>query len=195
MVNALFILNSILIGAALAMAAFSVSVACSISGNGMKRSDGIKMALTFALFQTAMPLIGWFFVSRLSEMFEIFQKDLPVITFVILAALGINMIREAFSGKERDDEEFYNVGFLKLLALGIATSIDALSVGFTIAGYGAGAALMEAVIIGIVTFIICSVGILIGKKIGIRLADKAGAIGGAVLFAIGLEILISGMLH
>ena len=195
MFDVLFFLNSILIGAALAMDAFSVSVACAISDHEMRRSDGIKMALTFAVFQIVMPLIGWFFVSALSRNFAVFERWLPVITFLILGALGISMIKKAFSSESEDASGFIDIGPAKLAGLGIATSIDALSVGFTIAGYSLPAAVTEALIIGAVTFAICFIGILIGKKIGTHLADKAEAVGGAVLLAIGLEILIRGMLH
>ena len=191
----LFFINSILIGAALAMDAFSVSVAAAISGQTAKRSRGLKMVITFALFQTFMPLIGWAFVDVIKGKFSVFEKWLPVITLVILGAIGINMIIKAFSPDKSEDNDFNDIGPLKIAALGAATSIDALSAGFAMAEYRGLEAVVEALIIGVVTFIICYIGMLIGKKIGTRLADRAGAVGGAVLFVIGLEIFIRSVVH
>lgn len=86
------------------------------------------------------------------------------------------------------------VGFGALLVQGVATSIDALSVGFTIAEYSFAEALLACLLIGAVTFVICFAGIVIGKKAGTRLANKAGIFGGAILVFIGLEIFITGLL-
>lgn len=186
----LFFINSILFGIGLAMDAFSVSVANAFKEDKMKAARMTGIAGTFALFQIAMPLIGWLCVHAISEFFTGFQKFIPWIALAILLFLGIRMIIEGVRGNE---EEAAIVGFGTLMLQGVATSIDALSVGFTIAEYSWYAALVEALIIGVVTFAICIGGLLLGKKIGSRIGGKAVIIGGIILIAIGIEIFIRGV--
>ena len=186
----LFFINSILFGIALAMDAFSVSVANAFKEDKMKTARMTGIAGTFALFQIAMPLIGWLCVHTISEFFTGFQKFIPWIALAILLFLGIRMIIEGVKGNE---EETTIVGFGTLMLQGVATSIDALSVGFTIAEYSWYAALVEALVIGVVTFAICMGGLLLGKKIGSKIGGKAGIVGGVILIAIGLEIFIKGV--
>ena len=96
--------------------------------------------------------------------------------------------------KNKDDEvEKPEVGFAALLIQGVATSIDALSVGFTIAEYGLLMAIVCAIIIAVVTFIICMAGLFIGKKVGTKLANKANIFGGVILIFIGIEIFVTGV--
>ena len=189
--NLLFILNSILFGFGLAMDAFSVSVA-----NGLRETklSGRRVALiagTFGLFQTAMPLIGWLCVHTIAETFRAFQRFIPWIALILLAYIGIKMILEGTRGREEEKESLHGRA---LLIQGIATSIDALSVGFTIAEYTFPFALAEAVIIGIVTFGLCCGGLYFGRKIGERIAGKATIAGGIILILIGLEIFLTGIL-
>ena len=92
-----------------------------------------------------------------------------------------------------DDAEKPGVGVIALFIQGIATSIDALSVGFTISEYGFIMALVCAAIIAVVTFIICIVGLRIGKRVGTRLSNKASVLGGVILIFIGLEIFVTGV--
>ena len=186
----LFFLNSILFGVGLAMDAFSVSIANALKEDKMKTARMIAIAGTFALFQIAMPLIGWVCVHTLEELFSDFQKFIPWIALAILLFLGIKMIVECVKGGE---EEAVVVGFWALMLQGVATSIDALSVGFTIADYNWLAALIESLIIGAVTFAICMLGLVLGKKIGSFFKGKAGIIGGVILILIGLEIFIKGV--
>ena len=186
----LFFINSILFGIALAMDAFSVSVANAFKEDKMKTARMTGIAGTFALFQIAMPLIGWLCVHTISEFFTGFQKFIPWIALAILLFLGIRMIIEGVKGNE---EETAIVGFGTLMLQGVATSIDALSVGFTIAEYSWYAALVEALVIGVVTFAICMGGLLLGKKIGSKIGGKAVIVGGIILIAIGIEIFIKGV--
>ncbi len=186
----LFFINSILFGIALAMDAFSVSVANAFKEDKMKTARMTGIAGTFALFQIAMPLIGWLCVHTISEFFTGFQKFIPWIALAILLFLGIRMIIEGVKGNE---EETAIVGFGTLMLQGVATSIDALSVGFTIAEYSWYAALVEALVIGVVTFAICMGGLLLGKKIGSKIGGKAGIVGGIILIAIGIEIFVKGV--
>ena len=190
----LFILNSILFGVGLAMDAFSVSMANGLREPEMKTGRMCIIAGTFAFFQILMPLLGWVCVHTIAEMFEGFQRLIPWIALLLLGYIGGKMLLEGLRGEESEPgAETAAVGWSGLMLQGIATSIDALSVGFTIAEYSWRAALTEALIIGIVTFLICLAGLRIGKFFGMRLAGKASILGGVILIAIGLEIFLTGV--
>lgn len=191
------ILNSLLLGVGLAMDAFSVSIANGLEEPSMKKARVCMIASVYALFQFAMPLTGWFFVCSISGLFKAFQPFIPWIAFILLCFIGGKMVFEGLSkktpGDKQEDEKEGRGKKLTLAVLllqGLATSIDALSVGFTIAGYKFYAALVSSAIIGAVTFLICIAGLVFGKKIGEKFSDKATVIGGLILIGIGLEILI-----
>lgn len=189
--NFLFFVNAVLFGIGLAMDAFSVSVANSLNDPHMKRSKMIGIAGVFAFFQIAMPLIGWVCVHTLTNIFTAAQKFIPWIALILLAYIGGKMLIEGIKNNGEDIEEGAKLGFGALIVQGIATSIDALSVGFTIEEYNVYEALVECFIIGIVTFAICMGGLVIGKKVGEKLNGKASILGGVILIAIGLEIFIT----
>lgn len=189
----LLILNSIFLGFGLALDAFSVSVADAMANPGMKKRRKFSIALTFAVFQTLMPLIGWICVKTIADKFTIFQKAVPYIALILLAYIGIKMINESRKGGEEENEGVAALTFATLMIQGIATSIDALSVGFAIADYSSLEALVSTLIIGITTFIICIFGLELGKKVGKAFSDKATLFGGCILIIIGLEIFIKGV--
>ena len=189
--NLLFILNSILFGIGLAMDAFSVSLANGLNEPRITLSSIIRIAGTFGFFQTAMPLVGWLCVHTIAEAFQSFQRFIPWIALALLLYLGIKMIVEGARNQGEEKESLHGWG---LLLQGVATSIDALSVGFTISEYSFPFALIESVIIGVVTFGICVVGLFLGKKIGTRVSGKATIVGGIILIMIGLEIFMKGVI-
>ena len=190
-----FFIKSILFGVGLAMDAFSVSVAAGLASPHMEKSRMLRIAGTFAFFQIAMPLIGWVCVHTIAERFAVFQKAIPWIALILLLFLGGRMIAEELAKKGAAEEtDAEDLGGAELVAQGVATSIDALSVGFTIAELDWQAALCEAFIIGFVTLIICLGGLRLGRAFGEKLAGKAGYLGGVILIAIGLEIFIKGVL-
>lgn len=189
----LLIINSIFLGFGLALDAFSVSVADAMANPGMKKRRKFSIALTFAVFQTLMPLIGWICVKTIADKFTIFQKAVPYIALILLAYIGIKMIIESRKGGEEENEGVAALTFATLMIQGIATSIDALSVGFAIADYSSLEALVSTLIIGITTFIICIFGLELGKKVGKAFSDKATLFGGCILIIIGLEIFIKGV--
>lgn len=191
--NLIFFANSMLLGVGLAMDAFSVSIADALNEPGMRKKKMVGIAGTFGGFQALMPLIGWILVHTIVEYFKLFEKLIPWIGFLLLLYIGGKMIYE---GIKADEEEAINerLGIRLLMVQGVATSIDALSVGFTIANYDWKMALVAAVIIAIVTFIICIVGLLIGKKVGSKITNKAQIVGGVILVGIGIEILVSSFL-
>ncbi len=186
-----FFFTNILLGIGLAMDAFSVSLANGMNEPLMKKRKAVGVSGIFALFQAAMPFIGWICVSTVAQYFTAFEKCIPWIALALLGLIGGKMLYESLKHKEEEEEEKPTVGIGGLLLQGVATSIDALSVGFTIAEYRCLQATVACLMIGLVTFFICFAGILIGKKAGTKLADKAGILGGAILIFIGLEIFIT----
>ena len=187
--NAIFVLNSILFGVGLAMDAFSVSIANGLHEPEMPVSRSLLIAGTFAVFQTLMPLLGWFCIHSIEEAFQSFQPFIPWIALGLLVYIGVRMILEGLHPKE----EKTSLKGGALFVQGIATSIDALSVGFAIAEYSPALAIAESVIIGIVTFGICMAGVRLGGKIGTKLSGKAPILGGIILILIGIEIFVTGV--
>lgn len=185
--NPSFFLNSVVFGAGLAADAFTVSVANGLSEPKMKLGKTCLISGTFALFQFIMPLAGWFCVRTVARAFALFEKAVPFIGFALLMIIGVKMIIDAV--KNREEEEKPAVGFKALAVQGIATSIDALSVGFTIEELSFLPALTESLIIGAVTFAICFAGCHIGRKAGAKLAGKAGIAGGIILIGIAVKII------
>ena len=188
------IFNSALLGVGLAMDAFSVSLANGLNEPCMKKGKMLGVAGVFALFQGIMPMLGWVCVHTLLSYFTVFEGFIPWIAFILLGFIGGKMLIEGIKQKEEDACSLKGITFVGLLIQGVATSIDALSVGFTIAEYNFISALISVAIISAVTFIICFAGICIGKKFGTKLAGKAGILGGLILIFIGIEILISGLI-
>ncbi|MCQ2496952.1 MAG: manganese efflux pump MntP family protein [Lachnospiraceae bacterium] len=190
--NILFFVNAVFFGVGLAMDAFSVSLANGLNEPDIKKNRMCAIAGTFCGFQIAMPLIGWICIHTIAKAFESFQKFIPWIALLLLLFIGGKMLIEGIRNNE--EEEKSAVGFWALMLQGLATSIDALSVGFTIAEYSFIAALTESLIIGVVTFGICIAGLIIGRKFGTKLANKATILGGVILILIGLEIFLTGIL-
>lgn len=190
--NLMFFVNSILFGIALAMDAFSVSLANGLHEPNMKKRRVCLIAGTFSFFQFLMPLIGWFCVCTILQYFEAFSTFIPWIALALLGFIGGKMLVEGIQNRNSDACEIPAVGFGALLVQGGATSIDALSVGLDIGAYDFLQALVCCVLIAVVTFGICVGGLLLGKKFGCRLAGKASILGGSILIIIGLEIFIKG---
>ncbi|MBE6763896.1 MAG: manganese efflux pump [Ruminococcaceae bacterium] len=189
--NFMFFFNSALLGVGLAMDAFSVSLANGLHEPKMSHKKTALIAGTFAFFQFLMPMVGWLLVHTLVQCFKQFQVCVPWIALLLLGFIGGKMLIDSIRGGE--EEEAPAVGIAALLVQGIATSIDALSVGCTISDYGFLMAFVCCLIIAIVTFAICVAGLYIGKSFGTRLAGKAGILGGVILILIGLEIFITGV--
>lgn len=264
----LFILNSMALGAGLAMDAFSVSLANGLAEPGMKTRKMAGVAGVFGFYQAAMPMLGWVLVHTVLSYFAVLERVIPFLALGLLSVIGGKMIfdslrhsRKETTGKlprdmsareksfadkpARDtsarEKSFTDkpvrdkpaaasladssaplsassaeaaaasvfaaplsgfeeapprrvLGLGTLLLQGLATSIDALSVGVTIGGYDAFHAALCAALTGIVTFVIAFCGLFLGKKFGVRLAGKAELIGGLLLCAIGLEIFLTGVL-
>lgn len=194
--NFSFFLNSILLGIGLTMDAFSVSVADGLEDLEMKKHKMLGIAGTFAFFQFAMPMIGWVCVHTLLNQFQVFQYVIPWIALIILGYIGGKMVYENIK-KNKETEEIYSrkIGLKTIMVQGIATSIDALSVGFTISEYTWEYALVASLVIAAITFSFCIIGLFLGKKIGSKFSKWAELIGGVILIGIGLEIFISNLIE
>ena len=175
-----FFLNSVLLGVGLAMDAFSVSMANGLHDPKMTKSVMVKIAGTFGIFQAAMPMIGWVCVHTIVELFASFETLIPWIALALLSYIGGKMLLDGIRGEEAEEAAQLSAG--ALFMQGVATSIDALSVALT-----------AAIIIAVVTFILCMAGLRIGKKFGTQLSGKASILGGVILIGIGLEIFITGV--
>jgi len=189
-----FLITNLLLGLGLAMDAFSVSLANGLAEPCMKRGRMALIAGVFGGFQGAMPLIGWLCVHTLLQCFQSFQRFIPWIALILLCYIGGKMVFDGIRGEDYCQEDSKGLTLSTLLLQGVATSIDALSVGFTIADYNFPMALAAVVLIGLVTFGLCYSGIAIGKRFGTKISGKAAIFGGIVLIAVGLEILLTAIL-
>lgn len=187
-----FIINSALLGIGLAMDAFSVSLANGLNEPKMKGKRVCAIAAVFAGFQALMPMLGWVCVHTILIYFRVFEKVIPWIALGLLLFIGGKMLIEGIRNKDSEEEKAA-IGFAALIVQGVATSIDALSVGFTIAEYKVLSAIVCAGIIALVTFGICIAGVCLGKKFGTRLSNKATMLGGIILIVIGIEIFVKGV--
>lgn len=193
------IINSVLLGIGLAMDAFSVSIANGILDPNMRKRRMFKIAGVYAVFQLLMPLIGWFLVTTLEGILTSFSKFIPWIALILLLFIGGKMMIEGIKerkGKNEDEKKESaptKLTWRALIVQGIATSIDALSVGFTISEYNVLQAFASSLIIGVVTLVICLIGLIFGKKIGNKISSVATIIGGAILIFIGIEIFVKGI--
>ena len=186
-----FFLNSALLGVGLAMDAFSVSMANGLHDPKMGKDTMCRIAGTFGVFQPVMPMTGWICVHTIVELFSPFETFIPWIALALLGYIGGKMLVDGIKGEEAGEATELSAG--ALFMQGVATSIAALSVGFTISEYGWLMALAASIIIAVVTFFLCMAGLNIGKKFGTELSGKASILGGVILIGIGLEIFISGV--
>ena len=186
-----FFLHSALLGVGLAMDAFSVSLANGLREPKMVLARMGLIAGVFGLFQAVMPLTGWLCVHTAASYFTAFQILIPWIALILLAYIGGKMLLEGLSS-HGEEEEVPVLGGKVLFVQGVATSIDALSVGFTISDYTLPMAIGAALIIAAVTFVICMAGLALGKRFGTWLAGRASILGGCILIFIGLHTFFAG---
>ena len=186
------LVSSVLLGVGLAMDAFSVSLANGLGEPAMKKKRMCAIAGVFAFFQAFMPMTGWLCVHTMLRYFKMFEPLIPWIALALLTFIGGKMLVEGIRGEEDKNINGTLTSWI-LFVQGIATSIDALSVGFTISDYNFVQALWASGIIAFVTFVICMAGLQIGKIFGTRLANKASVLGGVILIGIGIEIFVTGV--
>ena len=188
----IFIITNIALGVGLAIDAGSVSLANGLSEPNMSRKKTFAIAAVFSVFQGLMPLIGWCLIRLVSTFFKKFVLCVPFIALILLVFIGVHMIIEACK-KNEEEKSSKHLTVPGLLLQAVATSIDALSVGFVIAEYDFTYVVLSVLIIAAVTYIVCRLFLIIGKKIGAKHMKKAAIAGGIILIAIGLEIFIRGV--
>ena len=198
--NFLFFFEAAMLGVGLAMDAFSASLADGMHEPKMKLPKMLGIAAVFAIFQAAMPFIGWVCVKTVVGIFGFLEMLIPWCALGLLGFIGGKMLidgikenKECHDERSTECEVCLNAKKLTIGALllqGVATSIDALSVGFTIAEYGLVEALVAVLVIALVTFTICLGGLFLGRVAGETFSGKASILGGTILIFIGLEIFI-----
>jgi putative Mn2+ efflux pump MntP len=185
------IITAVGLALSLAMDAFSISLANGLNEPKMKLSRACGIAAIFGVFQGLMPMLGWWLVTTVLGYFEKITPFIPYVAMIVLSFIGVKMIIDGKNHKCGDEEISGRITFGMLIVQGIATSIDALSTGLAMAEYNLMQAVISAIIIATLTFVICLIGIKIGNVVGCRFAGKASIFGGIILIVIGLEILIT----
>lgn len=179
------IIEIVLIGVGLAMDAFAVSICKGLAMRKMNYRQAIIIAGFFGVFQALMPALGYLLGTTFANKIAVIDHW---IAFILLGAIGLNMIKESFEKDEADIED-EGLKFVNLIMLAIATSIDALAVGITFAFFDV-SLLTSISIIGIITFVICIIGVKVGNVFGEKYKNKAEFTGGLILILMGTKILI-----
>ncbi len=170
----------------LSMDSFAVAISCGLAEQKVKFGHAVKISLAFAFFQGILPLLGWLMGTEL----KVFMEHIDHwIAFSLLAFLGGKMIYESF-GANKEVKSTDICSFRHIMALSVATSIDALVVGFSYAMAESGKIFGGVLIIGAVTFFFSMLGIRIGKDVGNKLGPKVELLGGIILIGIGVKILV-----
>lgn len=177
------LLDIFLIGVGLSMDAFAVSICKGLSMRRLSRRNMIITGLYFGGFQFLMPLIGYFMGFRFASAVHKYANG---ISFILLFLIGINMIRESFHEEEDVNDRF---DMMTMIPLAIATSIDALAVGVSFAMLEV-RILPSSLLIGVTTFVLSCIGVVIGNFFGSRYQAKAERVGGVILIVIGLRIIL-----
>ena len=190
-----FYTQSALLGLGLAMDAFSVSLANGLREPQMPRRRMLPAAGVYAGFQFLMPLLGWLCVHTIVELFSALERLVPWIALILLAWIGGSMLLEGLRERQAEGPggQAHPYTGRELLVQGLATSIDALSVGFTIERYSLPLALQASGIIALVTFNLCLAGLTMGTRMGTRFSRYASLLGGIILVGIGFKIFLEGV--
>ena len=175
----------LLLGVGLSMDAFAVSICKGLSVKKVKWQHLLCVGAYFGIFQALMPTLGYFLGTTFSNLIDQFDHW---VAFILLAIIGVNMVREALSKDE--DETNDDFGFKTMLLLAIATSIDALAVGVTFALLPDVNVPLAVCLIGITTFVCSAAGLKVGNLFGLKYKAKAELAGGIILILIGLKILL-----
>lgn len=177
----------ILLAVGLSMDAFAVSICKGLASKKAGPREMGCCGIWFGGFQALMPLIGFFLGSLLSEAIVAFDHW---IAFILLVLIGGNMLREAFSQEDEADNANDNYGFQTMFVMAVATSIDALAVGVTMALAGNVNIWLAIALIGSITFLTSALGVKIGNVFGSRFEKKAEVAGGIILIVLGIKILL-----
>ena len=190
------LLEILMLGVALATDAFSVTISNTFAFDDHRVSRLMRMPLFFGLFQFGMPLAGYFVGGIAAELIE---KYAGIVSLVILGFIGLNMLYSSYKAlkedaSEEDEEEAQQdaqqgattLSYGKLVFQAVATAIDAFAVGVSFRAHSVDI-LVASALFGIITAILCTIALFIGKKLGSLLGDRAEMVGGVVLILIGLK--------
>lgn len=171
----------------LSMDAFAVSICKGLSMKKAGIKEGAICGIWFGGFQALMPVIGFFLGTLFAKQIEAFDHW---VAFILLALIGANMLKEAFSKCDCCEEQNADLSVKTMFVMAVATSIDALAVGISLAMAGNVNIWIAMALIGLVTFVMCTAGVKIGNVFGSRYEKKAEAAGGIILIFLGLKILL-----
>lgn len=197
------VIELILLGVALSADAFAVSLTHGVKMPYFLVRSALIYAFTFGFFQALMPLLGYLLGSTVAAYVD---KWSPYIAFLILSIIGIKMIVDSIKNKDSDVDciknceicankntcQIIKIDYKKLLLLAISTSIDAFAVGVTFSFLGVNL-FLSVIVIGLITFALCFLGVFIGFKFGARFRKISEIIGGAVLVLIGIRMIVSAL--
>ncbi len=180
------ILELFLTAIGLSADAFAISLCKGLTMKRLKIKEALIIAGSFGIAQSLMPLIGFLGASLFKGYIESFDHYLA---FVLLGVIGGKMIFDSIKKKNSDDNQLNGTDLKELIMLAIATSIDALAVGITFATLNVNIA-YAMLVIGVITFTVCFIGVGIGCRFGAKLKTASGIVGGSVLILIGIKILL-----
>ncbi len=184
------LLNGFLLGLGLAVDAFLIALANGLNYPDLRRLMTVIIAALFSVFQIIMPMLGWLCIHTVSVEFAYFDEVLSWIAFAVMMLIGIKMIADGIKRRPlKQSEQAINIG--AVIVQCFATSFDSLAVGFAIADYTLFSAFICSLIIASVTFVMFFAGFSLGKRCGMKFADKASIIGGIVFIGIGIEIFVT----
>ena len=181
------IFQTILIGVSVSIDALAISISSGLRLNNLKINELLIIPITFGLFQCIMTFLGYLIYSFLIKNSYIF-KYINLIAFLVLFLLGIKMI---FIDRKKESECITNISISILFIEGVSTSIDALSIGLTLYNENINVSLISSIVIGLITFIICFIGIVLGKYYGIKYKKNAFILSGLILIIISIRILLN----
>ncbi len=184
------IVELFILAVGLSMDAFAVAVCKGLATVKLKKKHMLITGLWFGGFQALMPLLGYFIGTAFERYVTAFDH---YIAFILLAAIGANMIKESFEKEECPECEGESYGFKTMFVMAVATSIDAFAAGISLAMDLKGNntyAYIAVLFIGIITFTLSAIGVKIGNIYGAKYKSKAEFTGGAILILLGLKILL-----
>lgn len=184
------LLSIIILAIGLAMDSFAVSVSQGLLMTRFRIRRAFLIALLFGFFQALLPVIGWLLGLRVADFIQDFDHW---IAFALLIVIGSKMIWESSALCNKKTEKFHSASFATLLVFAVATSIDAFAIGLSFSIIGI-TIITPVIIIGIITFIFSYSGVFIGSKVGHIAESKIEALGGIIIIAVGIKILIEGLL-
>ena len=186
----MFIITVVLLGVGLSMDAFSTSVVNVVSFPESKGTKAVRCASMYMLFQFVFFMLGWAIIHAVATRFKILYYFMPWLALLFLLRSAWSLIVDGVISLDEDKVQDAELDFKEVTIQGIMSSLDALSMGFVTAYFSFKAALVAGIIVGAITFFISIYGFCAGEKLGVRVTGKTAIIGGLILAAIGIKIVV-----